>query len=96
MPAWPLVVGEEGQEKELRSGNFHVLRKGEELDIDECYEGYTQLPIQDEQISVSVRKLLFSQLLPKLVWQCFEVRREDTIISILPMRKRAQKAEQHT
>lgn len=58
MPAWPLVVGEEGQEKELRSGNFHVLRRGE-LDIDECYEGYTRLPIQDEQISVSVKKLYF-------------------------------------
>ena len=31
------------------------------------------------------KKTLFSQLLPKLVWQCFEVRREDTIISILPI-----------
>lgn len=59
MPAWPLVVGEEGQEKELRSGNFHVLRRAEELDIDECYDVYTQLPIRDEQISVPVRKLYF-------------------------------------
>lgn len=49
----------EGARKGVEKWKFPCSQRGEELDIDECYDVYTRLPIQDEQISVSVRKLYF-------------------------------------